>query len=190
MVINKSLFRIIVVVFKILFCADGLVVFLLNKIIMKKLKLLFVSGSLLVLAFLSQPVAAQSNWEAGVRFGDNFGLDATIPIDLAPRLHVATYFAHSFGAGAYFNWMFALNDGPAALKFYPGVGPEVYFGSTFAIAAAGDFGVEYSFDFPLTVGIDWRPRLQLSENSGFNAGNWGLIARYRFGKGLSFHRVK
>lgn len=139
---------------------------------------------------LSVPARSQANWEVGVRFGDNFGLDATIPIDLEPRLHAATYFNNGFGAGAYFDWMFALNEGPAGLKFYPGVGPEVYFGSDFAVAVAGDFGAEYSFDFPLTIAIDWRPRLQLSDNSGFYGSNWGLIARYRFGEGLSFHRTK
>ncbi|MFM8432929.1 MAG: hypothetical protein ACKOA1_09045 [Bacteroidota bacterium] len=132
---------------------------------------------------------SQANWEVGVRFGDNFGLDATIPIDLEPRLHAATYFSNGFGAGAYFDWMFALNEGPAGLKFYPGVGPEIYFGDAFAVAVAGDFGAEYSFDFPLTVAIDWRPRVQFSDNSGFYGGNWGIIARYRIGEGLSFRRV-
>ncbi|MFM7216795.1 MAG: hypothetical protein ACKO1U_02110 [Bacteroidota bacterium] len=134
-------------------------------------------------------VRSQSNWEAGVRFGDDFGLDLTIPIDLAPRLHAATYFNGGFGAGAYLDWMFALNEGPAGLKFYPGVGPEIYFRNDFALAVAGDFGAEYSFDFPLTIAIDWRPRIQIGDNSGFVGTNWGLIARYRFGEGLSFHRV-
>ena len=55
--------------------------------------------------------------------------------------------------GAYFDWLFALNSGPAGLKFYPGVGPELYFNNGIDIAAAGDFGVEYSFDFPLTIGL-------------------------------------
>lgn len=157
---------------------------------MKSVKHLLWATALLTSVSLSNPAAAQSNWEVGVRFGDNFGLDATVPIDLAPRLHLATYFSGAFGAGAYFNWMFALNEGPEGLKFYPGVGPEVYFGNSFAVAAAGDFGAEYSFKFPLTVAIDWRPRLQFSENSGFYGGNWGLVARYRLGQGLSFHRVK
>lgn len=137
---------------------------------------------------LSFHARSQANWEVGVRFGDNFGLDATIPIDLEPRLHAATYFSNGFGVGAYFDWMFALNEGPAGLKFYPGVGPEIYF-NDFAVAVAGDFGAEYSFEFPLTIAIDWRPRLQLSDNSGFYGSNWGLIARYRFGEGLSFRRV-
>lgn len=148
------------------------------------------AAALILISSLNTSASAQSNWEVGVRFGDNFGLDATIPIDLAPRLHAATYFSNGFGAGAYFDWMFALNEGPSGLKFYPGVGPEIYLGDNFAFAVAGDFGAEYSFDFPLTVAIDWRPRIQISENGGWVGTNWGLIARYRFGEGLSFHRVK
>ncbi|MFM2136648.1 MAG: hypothetical protein RL021_2048 [Bacteroidota bacterium] len=148
------------------------------------------SLSISALFFLSMfSVRAQSNWEAGVRFGDGFALDATVPISMEPRLHAAAYFGGNFGLGAYFDWMFALDDAPEGLKFYPGVGPEVYFGNDFTVAVAGDFGAEYSFEFPLTVGLDWRPRLQFSENTGFYGGNWGLIARYRFGEGIHFRRA-
>jgi hypothetical protein len=140
-------------------------------------------------SFISNRTSAQSNWEAGVRFGDGFALDATIPLNTEPRLHAAAYFGNNFGLGAYFNWMFALNEGPQGLKFYPGVGPELYFGNEFNIAAAGDFGAEYSFDFPLTVGIDWRPRFMITDGFDFQGSNWGLCARFRFGEGVSFKRV-
>ena len=160
---------------------------------MKKIIILlgFIIGGL----FISKPLNAQSNWEAGLRFGDITSLDITIPFK-APRIHAAAYFqsAGAFGTtiglGGYFDWMFALNEGPAGLKFYPGVGPEFYFGDSFNVAVAGDFGAEYSFEFPLTVGLDWRPRIGLTNNTGFYAGNWGLIARFRFGEGVSFKRVK
>jgi len=54
---------------------------------------------------------------------------------------------------------------------------------------AGDFGVEYAFDFPLTLGLDWRPSFFLSrvddfdEFDEFEPSNWGISIRYRFGKG-------
>ena len=132
---------------------------------------------------------AQSNWEAGIRFGDEFAIDATIPLSAKPRLHAAAYFgghASDFGLAAYFDWMFGLNDGPTGLKFYPGVGPELYFGNDFNIGVAGDFGVEYSFDFPLTIGLDWRPGVMFTNDIGFHSGNWGFIARFRFGEGVKF----
>ena len=82
-------------------------------------------------------VQAQSNWEVGVRFGDSFSADVTIPFK-APRIHAAAYFANDFALGGYFDWMFALDGGPTGLKFYPGVGPEFYFGNSFEFGIAGD----------------------------------------------------
>lgn len=154
---------------------------------MKRLFLLivFIGG----ISTLSGNTYAQSNWEAGIRFGDSFGVDITIPFK-APRIHAAAYFDNNnFGVGGYFDWMFALDGGPTGLKFYPGVGPELYFGNNFNFAAAGDFGAEYSFEFPLTIAIDWRPRITFTNGNGFEAGNWGLIARFRLGEGVSFTRT-
>jgi hypothetical protein len=159
--------------------------------VMKKIALLsFLVSTTLLMNFETK---AQSNWEAGIRFGDGVDLDFTIPFK-APRIHAAAYFnsgpaGADFGAGGYFDWLFALNGSPAGLKFYPGVGPELYFGSNFDFAVAGDFGVEYSFDFPLTIGLDWRPRVVFTNNNGLEGGNWGFIARFRFGEGVAFRRV-
>ena len=131
---------------------------------------------------------AQANWEIGVRFGDDIAIDATIPLAASPRLHPAIYFDR-FGIATYFDWMFALSDGPTGLKFYPGVGPEFFFENDFDFHIAGDFGVEYSFDFPLTVGFDWRPGFAVTEGFAFKSRNWGFSARFRFGEGSKFVRA-
>lgn len=143
---------------------------------------------IIALAFGLNTSKAQSNWEAGVRFGDNFSADLTIPVGLSPRLHTAVYFER-FGIAPYFDWMFSLNGGPSGLKFYPGVGPELYFENGFDMSVAGDFGVEYSFEFPLTIGIDWRPGFMVTNDFNFYSGNWGFLARFRFGEGASFKRT-
>ena len=147
----------------------------------------------LIIAFafffiISGSISAQSNWEAGIRFGDQFSLDLTIPIAASPRFHPAVYFDR-FGVGTYFDWMFALSGGPNGLKFYPGVGPEFIFENHFDFNIAGDFGVEYSFDFPLTIGVDWRPHFAVNHGMDFRSGNWGFIARFRFGEGVNFVRT-
>jgi len=153
---------------------------------MKKLYiLLFVS---LGAIFFAQEAQAQSNWEVGVRFGDEFSAEATIPIGASPRLHPVVYFDR-FGIGTYFDWMFALSDGPTGLKFYPGVGPELYFGNNFDFDIAGNFGAEYSFKFPLTVAFDWRPGFRVTDSFNFKTNNWGISARFRFGEGTSFKKV-
>ncbi|WP_066630543.1 hypothetical protein [Labilibacter marinus] len=139
--------------------------------------------TIIALAFVLN-ANAQSNWELGGRFGNDFALDMTIPLAKTPRLHGALNFDNNISMGAYFDWMFALEDGPSGFKLYPGVGPELYFNNGLDVAAAGDFGMEYSFDFPLTIGFDWRPHFMLTNKMKFNSNNWGLIARFRFGKGV------
>ncbi len=126
---------------------------------------------------------SQSNWEAGIRIWNNVAADVTIPIAKRPRLHAAAYFGNDFGLGGYFDWLFGLSDGPEGLKFYPGVGPEIYFGNDLDIGIAGNFGVEYSFDFPLTVAFDWRPGFMLTDSFRWYDGNLGITARFRFGEG-------
>lgn len=155
------------------------------KMIKSILFLLLVSFVLLV----GSDVKAQSNWEAGVRFGNDISVDLTIPLSAAPRLHPAVYFDR-FGIGGYFDWMFALSGGPTGLKFYPGIGPEFWFGNDFDFHIAGDFGAEYSFDFPLTIGFDWRPGFMVTDSFKWKSSNWGFIARFRFGEGVKFEKAK
>lgn len=135
---------------------------------------------LLFVGVFATASSAQSNWEAGVRFGDNFSIDATFPLSKAPRLHTAFYLDNDFAIGTYLDWLFALDGGPTGIKFFPGIGPEFYFGDGFDLGIAGDFGVEYSFDFPLTIGIDWRPGFIITNNFNGHTNNWGLTARFRF----------
>ncbi len=147
---------------------------------------------LLVVAIISVSATmqskGQSNWEVGLRFGDPaVAIDATIPLATAPRLHPAIYL-DNFGIGGYFDWMFSLSGGPQGLKFYPGVGPEFWFENDFDFVIAGDFGAEYSFDFPLTVGLDWRPGFVATDGFDFRSSNFGVFARFRFGEGVKFQR--
>ncbi|MCZ4410358.1 hypothetical protein O3Q51_16195 [Cryomorphaceae bacterium 1068] len=132
-------------------------------------------------------VHAQSNWEGGIRFGDRWSADFTVPMQ-SVRFHPSVYFDR-FGIGGYFDWMYALSDGPSGLKFYPGLGPEVFFGKKVDVAIAGNFGAEYSFDFPLTIGFDWRPGFTLTNDFKWKSSNWGIMARYRFGAGSKLVRT-
>lgn len=140
-----------------------------------------VAGLLTIILFSSVSYSkAQAAFEAGIRIGKEFSLDATFPLARAPRLHTAFYVEGDFALGTYFDWMFALDGGPSGLKFFPGVGPEFYFGENFDVGIAGDFGVEYSFRFPLTVGVDWRPGFMVTDGFEGYSNNWGVIARFRF----------
>jgi hypothetical protein len=148
-----------------------------------KQKLFFTLFGIFTLALMSPKVTAQSNWEIGMRFGPDISVDATIPLGRGPRFHPSVYITDRFGVGGYFDWMFALSGGPTGLKFYPGVGPEFFFGNSFDFHIAGDFGVEYAFEFPLTIGFDWRPGFMVTEKFKFKSNTWGITARFRIGKG-------
>jgi hypothetical protein len=143
---------------------------------------------ILALLLANYNTQAQSNWEAGMRFGNEISVDLTIPLAASPRLHPSIYFDR-FGVGTYFDWMFALSGGPTGLKFYPGVGPEFFFGNDFDFHIAGNFGAEYSFNFPLTIGFDWRPGFKVTEGFKWKSKNWGITARFRFGKGAKFEKT-
>lgn len=155
---------------------------------MKTKKFTFIAALTLLMAVASFDSKAQANWEVGMRFGNNISVDATIPLGLRPRLQADVYF-NRFGIGTYFDWMFALSGGPKGLKFYPGVGPEFWFGNSFDVSIAGNFGVEYTFDFPLTIGFDWRPGFMVTNAFNFSASNWGFTARFRFGEGVKFQKA-
>ncbi|MEM9327030.1 MAG: hypothetical protein AAGA85_15285 [Bacteroidota bacterium] len=148
----------------------------------------FIATVLVAIMSYSEKSFGQANWELGLRISDNVSAEATIPIAAAPRWHPAVYFDR-FGLASYFDWMFAISGGPRGLKFYPGVGPEIYFGDDVDFDIAGNFGAEYSFDFPLTVALDWRPSFRATEGFDFQAGNLGVSARFRFGEGVRFRRV-
>lgn len=141
------------------------------------------------LLFSFSSLKAQSNWEIGGRFGSDFAIDITVPFK-SVRLHPAIYFDNTVWMGLYFDWLYAIEGDASGLKFYPGVGPELFFSDGLDIAVAGNFGMEYSFDFPLTIGIDWRPRFMISDSFKFNSSNWGIFARFRFGKGVKFIKSK
>ena len=52
----------------------------------------FPSAFLIIFLMLASiEVSAQSNWEAGIRFGDNWSAEATIPIGATPRLHARLF---------------------------------------------------------------------------------------------------
>lgn len=147
---------------------------------MKRIAILIIV--LLSVTALRNQSFAQANWELGIRYGDRGSVEATIPLGIAPRLKPAFYFADRVGAAAFFDWMFSLSGGPTGLKFFPGVGAEMFFDPEFDFAATGDLGAEYTFTFPITIGFDWRPAIFFTNDRGFEADHWGFSARWRFGE--------
>jgi hypothetical protein len=89
-----------------------------------------------------------------------------------------------------YQWVWKIDGG---LNWYAGVGGGVgsynrdyydnrdYNNGVFAFAA-GDIGLEYNFDFPLLISLDFRP--EFGGNGGYYKNNYGsdvaLALRYQF----------
>ena len=89
------------------------------------------------------------------------------------------------------DWLFPIRswEDIGSYNWYVGVGlgAGAYLFSNNTIGVAGRIGIEYNFDFPLNVSLDWRPIIGPTfgadhpfHNEGLFAGAiaWGI--RYRF----------
>jgi hypothetical protein len=83
----------------------------------------------------------------------------------------------------FYQWVNPITEG---LKWYvgPGAGIGFYSNNGFNstnIGIGGTIGIEYNFDIPLQVSLDWRPMLNFgTHDSGYGSTNIGLGIRYRF----------
>lgn len=80
-----------------------------------------------------------------------------------------------------FNWYYGVGGGVGSVDFpnIPGTDDD---GGLF-IFAAGDIGVEYNFDIPLLLSLDFRPEIGVLGYDGFNDNfdfDIGLGVRYQF----------
>ena len=149
---------------------------------MKKSILVF---ALFLFAGLSQ-VNAQS--ELGIRFGNVTGgdvaLDGIISVGEFSRIHANVSFggngATDFGVDALWDFIYR-PLGDEAFNWYAGAGPFLGFGDVFSLGAAGEIGLEYRFNIPLSLSVDWRPYFRLVEDTDFDAGGFGLNLRYVLG---------
>jgi len=126
----------------------------------------------------------------GLRLGDSDGFGAEISyqkslfrynrleLDLGWRDHrrydaiklAAVYqWIHSIDGN--FNWYYGVGGGAGSVNFDPvpaNLGPAIIPDGGLFIFAAGDIGIEYKFDFPLLLSLDFRPEIGVLGYSDFN----------------------
>ena len=128
----------------------------------------------------------------GLRFGDNDGLggeisyqrklseDTRLELDLGLR---SSHGVDSFKLTGIHQWVWAL--GSDNFNWFAGVGGGVGTwkfndNSNTVVFAAGDVGIEYSFDIPLMISLDYRPEIGFNDAyDGFNS-DIALGLRYQF----------
>ncbi|HYQ58109.1 MAG TPA: hypothetical protein VEP89_12285 [Draconibacterium sp.] len=136
--------------------------------------------------------------EIGVRFGDvsagNVAIDGIFSTGDFNRLHADLSFGD--GVAADLLWDFFYRPLPdEAFNWYMGVGPylailneNVYYSNgtkkddtNFNLGAAFEIGIEYRFnDIPVVLGLDYRPALEVIDETSFHWGGFGLNIRYVF----------
>lgn len=158
---------------------------------MKKLILLavFVIG-----AGLTTQAQEISENALGLRFGGGGGLGAEISYQRAlttnNRLEVDLGWRNDNNFDAYkitgiYQWVWNLDGG---FNWYAGAGGGLGSvdinnneGGVF-LFAAGNIGIEYNFDIPLLVSLDFRPEIGFSDYNNFNnfSPDVALALRYQF----------
>ena len=143
-------------------------------------KILF---SFVIVLFISVNANAQKTegMDLGVRLGGMGGGGAAVDFVMpfaGNRLHADLgFYNSSVSIAAFYDWSFPIADN---FSFYPGVGFEMGIGDSFVLGVGGELGFEYAFEFPLTIGMDWRPTIRLVDSDGFGYDSFGLNIRYRF----------
>ncbi len=129
----------------------------------------------------------------GIRFGDNDGLGGELSyqrkLSSANRLEAnlgirSNNSSSSFKATGLYEWVWPIQNG---FNWYAGAGGglgnwknKVTDESSTSIFAAGVIGIEYSFDIPLMIALDYRPEFGFSgAYDGLNS-DFGLAVRFQF----------
>ncbi|GGZ31626.1 hypothetical protein GCM10007049_26060 [Echinicola pacifica] len=131
---------------------------------------------------ISYGVQAQ---EIGVRFGEghnNVAIDGIFSVGQFSRVHADVSFGDGVGIDALYDFIYRPITEADGLNWYVGVGPSLIINDPFYFGVSGEIGLEYHFDFPMAVGLDWRPVVWIVEDTDFRADVFGLNIRYVFGK--------
>ncbi len=142
----------------------------------------------LVIGFASVSNAQVDGNAIGIRFGNGGEISYQHALGSANRLELDLGFGpwrHSnvYLSGAY-QWVWDLSELAIGFNWYAGVGGAVGFGETLGLGVLGQVGIEYNFNIPIQLSLDWRPIFNIT-NSYVGQGSFGydgvaLGVRYRF----------
>jgi hypothetical protein len=121
----------------------------------------------------------------GVRFGNAGEISYQHPLSDVNRLEFDLGFGSWKYGGMYLNgiyhWVNDLSELQEGFNWYYGVGAAVGINTNlFSAAAIGNIGIEYNFDFPLQLSLDWRPGLFVVPKIRLGWDGVALSARWRF----------
>ena len=87
--------------------------------------------------------------------------------------------SHGYELTGVYQWVWGLNRIATGLNWYAGLGATAgTYTSNLGVGFVGQLGLEYNFNIPLQISLDWRPTL-FNTYCTYYGGN-GLSIRYRF----------
>jgi len=150
----------------------------------------------LVVSMVGALMAQADNKAIGLRLGGGFGYGAEVsyqqPLSKVNRLEVDLGLnSWGFGLNGIYQWVWNLSDLADGFNWYAGVGAGIgsynfnfnndsHGPSNFSIGALGQVGIEYQFEIPLTLSLDYRPGIFFVPSFNGTYDGICLGARYRF----------
>jgi hypothetical protein len=120
----------------------------------------------------------------GLRFGGGNGSGGEIsyqkPLGSNNRLEINLGLSNeftNFKATGLYQWVWNLED---RFNWYTGFGGGLVSASGTGIYAAGVIGIEYDFDAPVLLSIDYRPEVGVAGGLDGLSSNFALSVRYQF----------
>ncbi len=155
---------------------------------MKKIILLLIFTVSLVSALNAQV----DNKAIGIRFGGFTGYGAELsyqqPLGNVNRLELDLgWNYYGFGLSGVYQWVWNISESSPGFKWYAGVGAGLgsyHYSSplinSLGIGILGQIGIEYNFNIPLQLSLDYRPGIYIIPAFWGSYDGICLSARYRF----------
>lgn len=138
------------------------------------------------LIFIFLLITSHSNifsQEIGIRLGEfsqsNIAIDGIVNFNDDTRLHGDITFGNGVGANLLYDFT-VKNIEQTDFQYYLGTGISTFIGDPFILGINGEAGIEYMFQqTPFTIGVDWRPQLEIISNTSLKIFQFGINIRYR-----------
>ncbi|MBU3009853.1 hypothetical protein KO506_00370 [Polaribacter vadi] len=148
------------------------------------MKKYILSIGLLFASVISMNAQSISDNAIGLRFGGGDGVGGEISYQKAlgsnNRLEIDLGLANEFSnfkATGLYEWVWSLED---QLNWYAGAGGGIVSANGTGIYGSGVIGLEYDFNAPILLSIDYRPEIGFAGGlDGLNS-NVALSVRYQF----------
>ena len=148
------------------------------------MKKLFLFIGLLTVSFVSINAQESSKHAIGIRFSDNNGIGGEISYQQAlknnNRLEINLGLANEFSnfkATGLYEWVWQLEN---QFNWYAGAGAGLLSDGGAAFYGAGIIGIEYNFNIPLLISIDYRPEFYISGGVDGLYSDIAISLRYQF----------